>query len=187
MLIFILTFSINVFSENNADYWEKRLKIDITESAFPIIPSMSKIQITLPVSEIDFVIWYLASSAFFIPDPFMETGLTINYSFLRKSNYRISAGIGSAFSTENDILSIPFILDVKGEVFFNNWFMVEADFLTLIYGEGLIVDNAVMAVFDVLDTGFTASIGPGFTAGYSWNYQLFDIVAKIALGVGYRF
>ena len=105
-------------ADPSSQSWEKPVRIEITETAYPFIPSQSQLSIEWPVqaflgapplSRITFDAWYKTASAYFVPEPFFEIGTIINYSFTEGRSYQFLGGIGTAYSKERDTVSIPFI------------------------------------------------------------------------------
>ena len=108
----ILLGSKDANADVNSPLWARGIRINILEvfTFFPPVwisrvPTLSKINIGIPfslfsntgvLSKLDVEMWYLASSPFFFPDPFLEAGILVDYVLIESRVLRFEAGFGTA-------------------------------------------------------------------------------------------
>jgi hypothetical protein len=206
----ILLGSKDAHADSDNPLWARRIRINILEVLTPIppvwlsrVPILSKINIGIPfslfsntgvVSKLDIEMWYLASSPFFFPDPFLEAGFLLDYVLIESRVLRFEAGCGTAYSQDLSgkyLISVPFIIDVRGQYFPSRWFALETLLNTRLYGEGLILEGFLMASFkpfkSSLFRGLILGIGPGVSYYYSSSSDVKFRFLHISASVGYFF
>ncbi len=194
--IFLLLFGIFLFAEKDTSISKTAVRLQLQEFAYPLIPDAGKVSVEVPLSlfvddgimsRTNARVWYLASSPFFIPDPFFEVGLTGEYVFAKTRTASFAAGVGTAFSMENNIISIPLIISARARWFPLRWLELEASLENLLYGEGDFLDAQAMITFKPFKIGLLFHIGGTGVMAYSWKKDLFGYSYGLSAGFGYLF
>jgi len=193
-LIFLILLCSFLFAENDANSISKQgVRIQIQEFAYPFVPNAGKFVTEVPISlfindgflsRTNTRVWYLASSPLFIPDPFYEIGFEAEYSLIYNEKSTLSVGLGTAFSQENKITSVPLINSIRWKWFPQNWLGIQASMENLLYGEGDIIDTHLMANFKPFDFGLLFQIGGTGAIAYGWTEEIFAYSYGLSAGLG---
>jgi hypothetical protein len=197
ILVSLLLLCNFLFAENDTNSISKEgVRLQIQEFAYPFIPDAGKFVVEVPLSlffddeilsRTNTRIWYLASSPLFIPDPFFEIGFTEEFTVIQKKNSCLMVGLGSAFSQENQVTSIPLITSIRWKWFPLNWLEFQPSLENLLYGEGDIIDIQLMSTFKPFEYGFLFQIGITGSVAYGWTEQIFAYSYGLSVGLGYLF
>lgn len=196
-LIYLLLLCSFLFAKNDTNNISQQvIRLQFQEFAYPFIPDASKILVEVPLSLIDknaFLsrtntrIWYLTASPFFVPDPFYEIGFTAEYNLSHKDKSSFSIGMGSAFSQDNGIISIPLIISIRKKWFPLNWMDIQASLENLLYGEGDIMDIHLTSSFKPFNSGLLFQIGGTGTLALGWTQNIIAYSYGLSAGLGYLF
>jgi hypothetical protein len=76
------------------------------------------------------------------------------FTVIQKENSCFMVGLGSAFSQENKVTSIPLITSIRWKWFPLNWLEFQSSLENLRYGDGDIIDLQLMSTFKPFDYDF---------------------------------
>ena len=202
-LIYLLLLCNFLFAENyNNSISNTGVRLQIQEFVpltmldVRILPDMGKLVIDTPISlfvkegilsKTDVRVWYLASSPVFFPDPFYEIGFTAELTLSQKETSCFMVGLGTSFSQENGVTSIPLITSIRWKWYPLNWLEFQPSLENLLYGEGDIIDIQLMVNFKPFSIDLLFQLGLIGSAAYSLDQNLFGYSYGLSTGLGYLF
>jgi hypothetical protein len=197
IIVSLLLLCSFLFAENVTNRISKNgVRLELQEFAAPFIPNAGKVAVEVPLSlfindgilsRTNTKIWYLASSPFFIPDPFFEIGFVEELTIFQKNTSFIMVGLGSAFSQENKVTSIPLITSFRWKWLPLDWFELQTSLENLLYAEGDIIDIQLLSTFKPFENGLLFQLGFKGSVAYGWTRQIFAYSYGPTVGLGYLF
>ena len=195
-LLIMFGFAVLAAAEANPGDRFSGMRIDAVVSAFPFIPSMSKVSVDVPLSVIvgnenlsRFILrsWYLASTPYLVPGKFFEIGTLAEYVFADSKSTRWLVGVGTAYSQDQGAISVPLIVALKAAFGISNWLTLAPSWENFVYGEGALSDLQLVASFDLFGNGILIDFGIGADLAYSWKLSAYLLDYGLSIGVSYRF
>ncbi len=196
LVCIILLIGTLLLSADPQDVEQTRINISVTEFGYPIIPNASQLEIQIPIS-LDFgkntltgfeiSSWYRAQSPYFIPKEFYEVGSAISYRIKNREKANMYIGVGTAFSQNNESISIPLILPIEYRYNPTGFFGLNISKQTMIYGEGVLSEMALAASCMPLSEKMYFKIGGSANVAYNWVETIFEYSYGLLYGLGYQF
>jgi len=178
--------------------WNEGIKVTVIETAVPLTPALSSVQISVPGSRffdqgfptrLDARIWYLANSAILFPNTFVEAGIGVDWIVISKGTILFEAGLGTAlaFQTRLRSVSIPLIVNFLSRYTPVRWFCLETSLDLMIYGRGAGVLGQVVGLFRPFSKGLVLGTGVGYGVIAEWDLNPFGHSLQLSISAGYLF
>ena len=126
-----------------------RVDTSVTLAATPLVPFFSVLTAEVPLAvfgvqgplaQARTKSWYFATSPFFSPTVFYELGVEALYGFGDPDEPWLSLGVGTAFSQQRGVTSIPLAVETVGDFRFGSGLSLVPSLLGLIYANGFITE-----------------------------------------------
>ncbi|PKM71008.1 MAG: hypothetical protein CVU92_10660 [Firmicutes bacterium HGW-Firmicutes-17] len=174
------------------------IELEATISGSPLIPSSSELKLSVPFGIVlDQEIfrnfsanaWYLAATPYLFPGKFFEFGTTLGYGFGKTSmhGYPLIINLGSAFSMNNGIISVPAILGVSSNINFIKNSSLNPNINILIYGEGIIAHVKITTGFAPFKNSLIIILGAEAMLAVSIKYSQSALSYGYIAGISYGF
>lgn len=178
--------------------WNEGIRVAVIETAVPLTPSVSSVQISVPGSRLfnqgfptrlEARIWYLANSAYLFPNTFVESGVGVDWIVVSKGTTQFEAGLGTAlaFQTRQRSLSIPLVVNFLSRYTPIRWFCLETSLDLMIYGQGAGALGQVVGLFRPFSNGLVLDLGVGYGLIAEWDLNPLGRSLQLSVGAGYLF
>ena len=162
--------------------------VELSVTLIPNNPSLSFIQVLFPFHRWTAAVWYLADSAWFIPQTYMEAGAAVRFAWIRGGQLALSSGLGTIFSlqTRSGEISVPLYVDGLLHYTVRDWLAIQAQLEFLLYGNGFGATGRIKAWFLPFRFGLLLGIGIGYGWMAEWNFNPAADQFQIYLSLGYE-
>lgn len=195
LLTFILINPIGAQDSKNDDDVQHDIRLLVL--GYPLMPAMSEVryrfqpaQLWRPLNDrLAFNTWYMASSGYLMPDPFLEVGITATYTIFDNNVLSIEAGGGTAFSMDgDDNYALPLVTEFLGRYSIGNSpVAIDWRLQGLLYSNGLVVDLMTPVHVVIGKSGFYFEAVPGFNLGYQFEDNITSAAPKLGFAAGLVF
>lgn len=164
---------------------------------YPFVPTMSEVRYRMkPVrllrpfgDRLAINTWYMASSAYLVPDPFVEVGLTATCEVIDNHLWTMEIGAGTAVSLDGvENFALPLVAEFLGRRRIGGSpVAIDWRLQTLLYGNGVILDLTVPVHLVIGESRFFLEAVPGFNFGHQFEDEIIASALKFGVAAGLTF